>query len=581
MKPAADRESTDPTATGAAPADGTPAPSAPETPAGPQSPSVAAPAPAGARAVPSGPAVTGTMVRLKWSLLANGLQQSAGRTAAFVTAAVLAVVVGGLLLLGLLAMRGRVNADALAVFLTATTALGWAVLPLFAGGGDETLDPGRMAMLPLRPRPLLAALTASSLIGVGPLFTLLLALGCTLALAHGAAGALVGVLAVPLVLLTCVALARAVATANSRMLASRKGKDLALLSGLMIAFGMQAVNLGLQQIGDQGGLGALRPYSDVLRWLPPASAVEAVRAAGAGEYALAALGLATTALALLALLWWWLRSLTRLMVDPDSSTIQPAQDKTRKPSGDSAQRGLGRLLPEGRTAVVIERTLRYAWRDPKTKTAWATSIGLGLLMPFITSGSVYSACWVAGMMGLLMYNQFGQDTSAFWMVAATISDRRDAYVELRARSLAIALITVPFTVVVVVVSAARLDDWGRLAPALGIALAVAGVLVGLGAVSSAYHPYSIPQDSGYRNVAPGQGALAYLSFLLGAVVGALLCLPLIVLLAVLSDGGAAATWVLLPLGVVYGTAVAYGGLRVAAARTADRLPEILSAVSKG
>ena len=31
-----------------------------------------------------------------------------------------------------------------------------------------------------------------------------------------------------------------------------------------------------------------------------------------------------------------------------------------------------------------------------------------------------------------MYNQFGQDTSAFWMVALTISSTRDAYVELRA-----------------------------------------------------------------------------------------------------------------------------------------------------
>ena len=535
----------------------------------------------GADRAPDAPSVTSTMVRLKWSLLSNGLQQSAGRTAAFVTAGALALVVGGLLLLGLVAMRGRVNADALAVFLTATVALGWSVLPLFAGGGDETLDPGRMAMLPLRPRTLLAALLVSSLVGLGPLFTLLLTVGCALALAQGAAGTVVGVLAVPLVLLVCVALTRAVATANSRMLASRKGRDLALLSGLLVAFGLQAVNLGLQQIGDEGGLGALRPYSDVLRWVPPASAVDAVRAAGEGEYAVATLGLGSTVVALGALLWWWQRSLTRLMVNPDSSTIQPADDKPRRPLGDSGDSGLRRLLPDGRTGAVIDRTLRYAWRDPKTKTAWATSIGLGLLMPFVTSGSVYNACWVAGMLGLLMYNQFGQDTSAFWMVAATISDRRDAYVELRARSLAIGLVAVPFTVAVVTVSAAVLDDWGRLADALGIALAVAGVLIGLGALASAHYPYSIPQDSGFRNVAPGQGALAYLSFFLGTVAAVVLCLPLIVLMVVLHRTAPGLLWVLLPLGVGYGTVVAYGGIRLAARSTASRLPEILTAVSKG
>ena len=33
------------------------------------------------------------------------------------------------------------------------------------------------------------------------------------------------------------------------------------------------------------------------------------------------------------------------------------------------------------------------------------------------TASVYFACLAAGMLGIQMYNQFGQDTSAFWMVA--------------------------------------------------------------------------------------------------------------------------------------------------------------------
>ena len=71
------------------------------------------------------------------------------------------------------------------------------------------------------------------------------------------------------------------------------------------------------------------------------------------------------------------------------------------------------------------RSLRYVWRDPKTKAAWVTSLAIGLIVPLFNAmqgtGSIYFACFAAGMLGIQMYNQFGQDTSAFWMVALTIS----------------------------------------------------------------------------------------------------------------------------------------------------------------
>lgn len=113
----------------------------------------------------------------------------------------------------------------------------------------------------------------SSLIGIGPLFTLALALGSVIAVAHGAAAVVLGVVAVPLTLLVCVALARSVATANIRLLTSRKGRDLAVLSGLVIAVGIQFVNFGAQRLGRAGGLSSLEPLADVVRWLPPASAL--------------------------------------------------------------------------------------------------------------------------------------------------------------------------------------------------------------------------------------------------------------------------------------------------------------------
>ncbi|MFF8861532.1 transporter [Streptomyces sp. NPDC015139] len=525
---------------------------------------------------------TATVVRLKLALLRNGLRQSGGRRAAFVASAAVALLFALSQLAGLLLLRGQPHADVVAVVGTAVLALGWAVLPLFFPTGDETLDPTRLVLLPLHPRPLVRALLAASLVGIGPLFTLLVLTGCALALAHGPAGYAVAVAAVALALLVCVALARAVAAANVRLLTSRRGRDLAVLSGLVIAIGAQLVNFGAQRLGS-AGLEPLRPVGAVLSWVPPASAVGAVRSASEGSYGLAAARLAVSLAGLALLLAAWARSLTRLMTAPDGSTLQPLDAPARDRSGTA---GPARLLPGGRTGTVMERSLRYIWRDPKTKAAWVTSLAIGLIVPVFNAvqgtGSIYFACFAAGMLGIQMYNQFGQDTSAFWMVAMTVSSARDAYAELRGRALALLLVTLPYAVLVTVLTTSLLDAWARLPEGLGLSFALLGAMLATGAWTSARFPYSIPQE-GHKNVAPGQAGLAWIAIFGGMVAAALLCSPVIALtiwLHVTADG-ADWTWLLLPAGTGYGAALTVLGLRLAAPRTSSRLPEILTAVSKG
>ncbi|BFO22452.1 hypothetical protein SHKM778_88400 [Streptomyces sp. KM77-8] len=305
---------------------------------------------------------------------------------------------------------------------------------------------------------------------------------------------------------------------------------------------------------------------------------------GRGAYAVALAQLALSAAALAGLVAWWSGLLTRLMTSPDGSTLQAAGDTAAVRDRTSA--GLARLLPPGRTGTAMERSLRYIRRDPKTKAAWVTSLAIGLIVPLFNAwqgtGSVYFACFAAGMLGIQMYNQFGQDTSAFWMVAMTISSGRDAYVELRARALALLLITLPYVALVTVLTAAVLGDWHRLAEALGLSFALLGAMLATRAWTSARFPYSIPQE-GYKNVAPGQVGLAWISIFGGMVAAAVLCVPVLALTIWLnvSAGGEDWLWLLLPAGAGYGAALTYLGLRLAAPRTARRLPEILAAVSKG
>ncbi|UYQ66540.1 transporter [Streptomyces peucetius] len=518
-------------------------------------------------------------------MLRNGLRQSSGRTAVFVISMVLTLLVSAFLLLGLVVLRGNDHAMSLVVLVTGLLALGWAVLPLFFPSGDETLDPTRLVMLPLRPGPLVTALLVASLVGIGPLFTLCVVLGSAFALSHGVVALIVSVVAVPLALLVCLALARTVAAANIRLLTSRKGRDLAVLSGLLIAVGIQFVNFGVQRLSDAGGLAALDPAASVVRWIPPASAVGAVDSASDGAYGTALAQLALSALALVLLLRTWRHSLTKLMTAPDGSTLAAAAEPTRKPSSSSGL--LHGMLPEGRTGTVMRRSFLYIWRDPKTKGAWVSSLAIGLIVPIFNAlqgtGSIYFACFAAGMLGIMMYNQFGQDTSAFWMVALTISSTRDAYDELRARALAMLVITVPYMALVSVITAAVLGRWHDLPEVLGLSFALLGAMLATGALSSARFPYSIPQDSAYKNVAPGQGGLAWLSIIGGMVMAALLCAPVIVLTILLNASagpGTGTQWLLLPVGTMYGALIAWAGVRIAAPQTARRLPEILAAVSK-
>ncbi|WP_274032066.1 transporter [Streptomyces sp. MMBL 11-1] len=537
-----------------------------------------------APAAPAAPTtgLTPIFVRLKLTLLRNGLRQSSGRKAVFITSLVFTLLLAAGQVLGLVLLRGDEHAGTVVVLLTGVVALGWAVLPLFFPTGDDTLDPTRLVMLPLRPQPLIRALLVSSMIGIGPLFTLCLVAGSVIALAHGAAGVLFAVLAVPLTMLLCVALSRAVTTANVRLLNSRKGRDLAVLSGLVIAVGIQFVNFGAQRLGQSGGLSTLEPAGDVVRWLPGASAVGAVETASDGAYGAAALQVLITVAALVALMWMWQRSMVRLMTSPDGSTLAAAEPARE----ESGRGGLSALLPEGRTATVMQRGLRYVARDPKTKAAWVTALAVGAIVPLLNAvqgtGSVYFACFAAGMLGMQMYNQFGQDTSAFWMVALTISSPRDAYVELRARALVLLLLTLPFTLLVCGVTAAVIGDWRSLPGALGLSFALLGSMLATGAVASALFPYSIPQEGAFKNVVPGQGGLAWISILGGMLAAGLLAAPAIapIIWMHVTDHHDA-LWLLVPGGLLYGALVGWAGLRIAARRTAARLPEILSAVSKG
>ncbi|MEV0187809.1 transporter [Kitasatospora purpeofusca] len=534
-----------------------------------------------AAGVPDDRTVVRTLVSLKLRLLRNGLRRSRGRAALYVLGSTVGLLFAAGIALLLTILHDHVEHGAAGdagVVLAGALTLGWAAIPLFLFTSDESADPTRLTMLPLRPGPLLRGSVLAALLGPGPLVSLVLLTGAALSGAQGAASAVAGAVGVPLAVLTVVTLSRAVAAGNARLLSSRRGKDFAVFGGLLFALLAQIANIGSQSVFGKAGangadLGPLAPFAAVLRWIPPVSAVDAARTAGEGRWPLALLQLAATAALLVLLVRWWRASLQQLMVTADASTVEVVRGVQR------ARRG-PRFLPEGRTGAVMQRHLRYAWREPRAKAAVFTSIGMTLVICVLSIVQGWSTVYLVAMtgmfLGLQMLNLFGMDGSAFWMVAATLLTQADARDELRGRAFAVLSYAVPVTLVLALVLAAATGDWSGLPAALGVAFALLGSGLAIGAVLSVLAPYTMPADNNpMRNAAPGQGGLVMLNSF-GSMFGSALVAAPVVGYLVWALATGAVTWPLLFAGPLYGAAVADLGLRLAAGRLLERLPEILA-----
>ncbi len=108
------------------------------------------------------------LVRLKLTLLRNSLRRSVWRTVGLVIGVVYALGIVVLAFAGLIALR--FTSTALTADVTvpafALLTLGWLLLSLLVFGVDETVDPARFALLPVRARELLPGLLLAGLIGV-------------------------------------------------------------------------------------------------------------------------------------------------------------------------------------------------------------------------------------------------------------------------------------------------------------------------------------------------------------------------------------------------------------------------------
>src|SRR4051794_12686051 len=267
--------------------------------------------------------------------------------------------------------------------------ISWVGIPLLGFGTDETLDPARLALLPLTPRQLMSGLLAASAIGIAPLATIVGLTGAIAGYGRFSLGLLVVAAAVVVEVALCLAASRAVVTALAGLLRSRRGRDLMVILATLLALLPQLLRLAIEPRAGQDPAtitaADFAPAVRVLRWSPPGLAGQAMTDAahgrvfaGAGEVVLAAafVGL---------LLWWWSRSLERSTTTAEATGAAGAPRRKRgwRTAGDRVRPGsplLPRLapwLPANRVGAVAAKDLRYGSREPRRRV----QVLMGVLVP--------------------------------------------------------------------------------------------------------------------------------------------------------------------------------------------------------
>lgn len=530
-------------------------------------------------------------VRLKLTLLGRGFRRSGAAAFGMVIAYLFALGLTLPAVVGLAFLRqaGPEVLAAVTVPLFAMLTVGWLALPLLFFGVDETLDPARFALLPVRARVMVPGLVAASFVGAPGIALVLLGVGLVIAWSSSGPALVAALVAVPLGAITCVLVSRALTTALAGALGRRRAKENV---AAVVAFASMFLGIGMQVLGTLIGhwvsasedpAAGARRAGEIIGWTPLGWAWAVPGDVAQGRYVVALARLVLAALLALGLAAWWRWALDRALVAP----IMGQGDADQVRSSPLVERLFG-TSPRGAIAARIVRSWR---RDSRAMVQLGTLAVIPVLMvaPVFVGGGAQSrgdalpmllstGPFVALMAGMVVANSLVLDGTAaalHALVGVRGSDDRWG------RAAAYLLLLAPVTALVVVTALAVNHRWD-LAPALG-GLTAGLLLASVGGASWASARYQWPQPPAGGNPFQknsGGGAASLLLLLANAAFALIGSIPTLVLfgLALAGTGWAApATAVVGPL---LGGLLLWGGCRFGGGTLDRRWPEALEAMRR-
>lgn len=531
-------------------------------------------------------------VRLKLRVTANNLRGKAWRIVLFLVGLLFGLwwSVAGMLLLAAPGFADDLDAAVLASTLGgALLVVGWVLMPLILFGVDETLDPARFALLPLRRRTLLTGLLAAAMVGIPALAAVVATSGLVIAAAllGGWAAAVVQVAGTIAGLILCVAASRAVTSAFATMLRSRKVRDLAAILLACLAALLGPVQIGVMALAENADWDRLLGPARVIGWTPLAAPYTMGVDVAEGRAWAVPLKLLITGVTVAGLLWWWSRTLESAMLGAETAGRPKAV--AREGEGSPVAQLFPRSmpwLPRNRYGALVAREARYWWRDARRRAGLITFAVIGVVMPVIVNlGSggftaepvVISLTMVfVGVLGAAtLANQFGYDGSAY---AANVVAGVPGAVELRARLAAFTTYLGPLLLVIAAIVAVFLREPAWIGVMLGSLAAAYGSGLAVNLFVSLHGAYALPETSNPFAINTGSGVAKSLLSILGLIGATAVAIPIVVVTA-LVGGAPAWLWLAGPVGVGYGAGATWLGTYLVGDMLDRQMPELLQAVT--
>lgn len=516
------------------------------------------------------------LLRLKLTLLRNGLRRSPWQLVGLAFAGLYALGLIGTLVVVLILLR---TADPelaqTAVVLGGSAAvLGWGIIPVVASATDMTLDPSRFTTFAIPTRQMLAGLALGGLIGIPGVATTLVALSTVVTWFRGVVPVLAALLGAVLGVLTCVVLAKVVTTATASLAASRRFKDVSAIAFMVPLVLMGPIIAGVGQ-GITDSTAFLPDFAAALSWTPLGAPWAVAGDVHAGRFGPAAVKLLVSVAALAALAWCWKVLLERALVTPPY-----AGSSKRKGS----RLGLLGLLPPSPAGAVMARSLTYWVRDPRYSGSLVVIPLLPVLLVFqgAQTGDYFSLAFLAPISAFILAWSISADVSydntAFALHLATgvrgVADRLG-------RALACLTFAFPVVLVFAVGYSAFTGDWPGLPGQLGLSFGLLFTGLGLASVVSARYTVAVPLpgDSPFKKPPGNVGQTLAVQFG-GMLILLVLVLPEAVLLvAQLVTGNTLFGWINLAVGTVLGLVLFVVGVRLGGKWLDARGPELLAQVA--
>lgn len=461
-------------------------------------------------------------VSLRWRLSTNRLRRRGLRTRRFTIGAATAYALFNVVVLGSARLAEASSAADTLTLLMASMALGWVFGPVLIGGVDETIDPTRLALLPMSTTERYVVQLSAALTGLGPLAA---GSGLLLGLTIGHTRLGLSILIVPVAAVCAVFLMVGAARSLAALLAiaqrSRAGRDFAVLAAAIAGGTVFTMAQLARDVGARADT-----IVEAMGWIPLAWPARAINAARSGQdlAAIGWLGLSLVLTVLLHAAWIWLSNY--LLLNGERSA--------------QARRRRNRSLLNGassRFGAALARQWVYLRRSPNNRVGFVYGTVFGIAFAMVQIVQQGDGNGAAAAFGILLAmlanlgaatNVLGFDAGSLWIEVLTDGPGR-------AHMMARQLIALPNLLLPTWLSGLVVGvwtgEWTLVLLVSMLAVPIAFNVLTFGTVASALAPAALPDwdnPFGNRQSNEGRGLRLAVIAVVGMVVVFVLSAPIFI-----------------------------------------------------